>query len=50
MTESIPLGATLGVQSVRIIVGNVFDETLDVVLELLPTKSRCLGDIEGEAT
>lgn len=50
MAESIPLGATLSVQSVRIIVGNAINQTLDVVLELLPAKSGCLGNIEGEAT
>lgn len=49
MSEAIPLGATLRVQSVSIVIGDTRDETLDVMLELFPSKGRVLWDIHRQA-
>ena len=48
MAESIPLCATLRVQCISIIVGNSGEEFLDVMLELLSFKRRCLGDVQRQ--
>lgn len=48
MAKSIPLGATLRVQGVGIVVDHVLDELLDMMLEGLAVEGRGLGDMQWE--
>lgn len=49
MAEAIPLRATLRVQRVAVIVGDILREGFDRVLEGLTAKSGLLGHIERKA-
>ena len=49
MSESIPLRATLRIQFVRIIVGHILCQCLDVMLEDFSMERRCLWMVEGKA-
>lgn len=48
MSESIPLGSTLGVQRVDIIVREILPQRFDLVLETLPPKGWNLRNVEGQ--
>lgn len=46
MSESIPLRATLSVESVCVVIDDVFDNCLDIMVERLTIKCRFLWDIK----
>lgn len=46
MTETVPLGPALRVQSVGVVIGDTGDETFDMMLEVFTSKGRGLGDIQ----
>jgi hypothetical protein len=46
MSEAVPLSATLRVQVVDIVIGEIFSQRLDLMLEHLATERRHIGDIE----
>lgn len=46
MSESIPLGAALGVQGVCVVIDDIFDNSLDMMVKRLAIKCRFLWDIE----
>jgi hypothetical protein len=47
MSEAVPLNATLRVQVVDIVIGEIFSQRLDLMLEHLATERRHIGDIRG---
>lgn len=49
MAKSIPLRATLRVQRVAVVVGDIRREGFDRMLECLPAEGRLLGYIERKA-
>lgn len=48
MAEAIPLGATLSVERVAIVVGDILGDSLVAVLKGFAIERGLLGDIEGE--
>lgn len=48
MTEAIPLGATLSVERVAVVVGNILGDCLVAMLKGFAAERGLLGDIERE--
>lgn len=49
MTKPIPLCSALCVQRILVVVGGVFDKSLDLMLKGLPFKGRDFWDIQRQA-
>lgn len=49
MSETIPLGATLGVKLVEVVVADVWHQSLDMMHELLALESWRLRNIQRKA-
>lgn len=49
VSKAIPLGPALGIQCIKIVVGDAWMQDLDLMLEDFATEGRDLGDVQWQA-